>query len=149
MGDNAYFRGGAGMAHCLPLSVPVVDEARLLRRCWELLVLDRGGAQRLAALGRAPLCRTVLLPTDAGGGFLRARQLVDCGLSRHSSLTLSGLLPSPVLCVQRRLITVTGEAVEPQEIPLPPSLWGRLPPETLLLAAGAWLLTDGAVPAAL
>ena len=57
MVDMAFFRGGLG--RWLPPSVPPVDEAVLLRRCWELLVLDRPGTARLAVLGRAPLCRTV------------------------------------------------------------------------------------------
>ena len=37
MVDMAFFRGGLG--RWLPPSVPPVDEAVLLRRCWELLVL--------------------------------------------------------------------------------------------------------------
>ena len=124
----AFFRGGLG--RWLPPSVPPVDEAVLLRRCWELLVLDRPGTARLAALGRAPL---------------RAQQVVGCGLSPRCSLTLSGLTPRPVLCVQRRLTAVNGAAIEPQDIPLP-LRWGRLPPEALLLAAGAWLLAEGRLP---
>ena len=38
-----------------------------------------------------------------------------------------------------------GAAIEPQDIPLP-LRWGRLPPEALLLAAGAWLLAEGRLP---
>ena len=57
MVDMAFFRGGLG--RWLPPSVPPVDEAVLLRQCWELLVLDRpGGAaagrRRLAAGGGPP-----------------------------------------------------------------------------------------------
>ena len=66
MVDMAFFRGGLG--RWLPPSVPPVDEAVLLRRCWELLVLDRPGTARLAALGRAPLCRTVLLESNRSEG---------------------------------------------------------------------------------
>ena len=100
MVDMAFFRGGLG--RWLPPSVPPVDEAVLLRRCWELLVLDRPGTARLAVLGRAPLCRTVLLPQENTAAPLRAQQVVGCGLSPRCSLTLSGLTPRPVLCVQRR-----------------------------------------------
>ena len=53
MVDMAFFRGGLG--RWLPPSVPPVDEAVLLRRCWELLVLDRPGTARLAVLS----CKTV------------------------------------------------------------------------------------------
>ena len=71
--------------------------------------------------------------------------VVGCGLSPRCSLTLSGLSPRPVLCVQRALTALDGTVIEPQDIPL--SLhWSRLPPETLLLAAGAWLLAKGQVP---
>lgn len=143
MVDMAFFRGGLG--RWLPPSVPPVDEAVLLRRCWELLVLDRPGTARLAALGRAPLCRTVLLPQENTAAPLRAQQVVGCGLSPRCSLTLSGLTPRPVLCVQRRLTALNGAAIEPQDIPLP-LRWGRLPPEALLLAAGAWLLAEGRLP---
>ena len=170
MVDMAFFRGGLG--RWLPPSVPPVDEAvdesidmvflcqpnnptgqlaspelvkKLLRRCWELLVLDRPGTARLAVLGRAPLCRTVLLPQENTAAPLRAQQVVGCGLSPRCSLTLSGLTPRTVLCVQRRLTAVNGAAIEPQDIPLP-LRWGRLPPEALLLAAGAWLLAEGRLP---
>ena len=123
MGNMAFFRGG-GYRRWLPPEIGSADEAVLVRRCWELLVLDSGGAARLAALGRAPLCRTVLMPQEAAGAWLRAR---------------------PVLCVQRALTALDGTVIEPQDIPL--SLhWSRLPPETLLLAAGAWLLAKGQVP---
>ena len=72
MVDMAFFRGGLG--RWLPPSVPPVDEAVLLRRCWELLVLDRPGTARLAVLGRAPLCRTVLLPQENTAAPLRAHR---------------------------------------------------------------------------
>ena len=53
MGNMAFFRGG-GYRRWLPPEIGSADEAVLVRRCWELLVLDSGGAARLAALGRAP-----------------------------------------------------------------------------------------------
>ena len=106
MVDMAFFRGGLG--RWLPPSVPPVDEAVLLRRCWELLVLDRPGTARLAVLGRAPLCRTVLLPQENTAAPLRAQQVVGCGLSPRCSLTLSGLTPRPVLCVHRRRLAAGG-----------------------------------------
>ena len=47
--------------------------------------------------------------------------------------------------LERALTALDGTVIEPQDIPL--SLhWSRLPPETLLLAAGAWLLAKGQVP---
>ena len=50
MVDMAFFRGGLG--RWLPPSVPPVDEAVLLRRCWELLVLDWPGTARLCGRSR-------------------------------------------------------------------------------------------------
>ena len=50
MGNMAFFRGG-GYRRWLPPEIGSADEAVLVRRCWELLVLDSGGAARLAALG--------------------------------------------------------------------------------------------------
>lgn len=144
MEDMAFFRGET-LRRWLPPSVRPVDEAVLPRRCWTLLALDRAGAARLAALGRAPLCRTVLLPQTEDAALLRARQVVSCGLSSRCSLTLSGISPRPVLCVQRKLTAADGTPVEPQDIPLP-LRWGRLPPEALLLTAGAWLLAEGHIP---
>ena len=142
MGDNAFF-GSAAWVRWLPPSMASVGEDELFSRCWELLVLDAQGAAQLAE--RLPLCRTVLLPQEATGGALRARQVVDCGLSRRCSLTLSSLWAPPVLCVQRRLAAAGGAVIEPQDIPLP-LCWQRLPPEALLLTAGAWLLGEGHIP---
>lgn len=143
MDDLAVFRGGA-LCRWLPPQARTVDEAVLLRRCWALLALDRAGAARLALLTRGPLCRTVLLPQGAALP-LRTRQAVDYGLSPRCSLTLSGVSPRPVLCVQRGLTTASGGVIEPQELPLP-RRWGRLPPEALLLTAGVWLLAEGSIP---
>ena len=138
MGNMAFFRGG-GYRRWLPPEIGSADEAVLVRRCWELLVLDSGGAARLAALGRAPLCRTVLMPQEAAGAWLRARQVVSCGPSPQSSLTLSSLAQRCVLCVQRQLTALDGTVIEPQDIPLP-TAWGCWETDPLLLLAGTHLL---------
>lgn len=145
MDGNAFFcPGGGPWTRWLPPSVLPADEPVLFSHRWALLVLDGPGAARLASLGRRPLCGTVLLPQGAAAA-LCARQVVDCGLSRRSSLTLSSLSLPPVLCVQRCLTAADGTLIEPQDIPLP-LRWSRLPPEALLLTAGAWLLSEGAIP---
>ena len=136
---------GAAWERRLPDRLTPLDEKTLFSRAWTLLVCSRRGAETLSRLPRAPLCRTVLLPQENTAAPLRAQQVVGCGLSPRCSLTLSGLTPRPVLCVQRRLTAVNGAAIEPQDIPLP-LRWGRLPPEALLLAAGAWLLAEGRLP---
>ncbi|MBP3632482.1 MAG: hypothetical protein J6I99_05680 [Oscillospiraceae bacterium] len=47
MGNMAFFRGG-GYRRWLPPEIGSADEAVLVRRCWELLVLDSGGFPVLA-----------------------------------------------------------------------------------------------------
>lgn len=147
MAACGFYRGsGAAWQQALPPELEKIEDGGAVRqRCWELLVLDREGARRLSGQGRMPLCRTLLLPQDAWREPLHACQVVSCGLSPRSSLTLSSLAQRRVLCVQRRLTAVSGAAIEPQDIPLP-LRWGRLPPEALLLAAGAWLLAEGRLP---
>lgn len=145
MGSSAYYCPcGAQWHRYLPPSLVRVDDTTLFSRRWELLVLSAAAVARLATLPRLPRCRTVLLPQGAGL-CLPVRQTVDCGLSRRSSLTLSSLSSPPVLCVQRRLTAVDGTPLEIQDIPLP-CRWSQLPPEPLLLTAGAWLLTAASLP---
>ena len=55
----------------------------------------------------------------AGCRFVAAEQAVSFGLSRRDSLTLAAMERQRVLCVQRRLTTLSGRIVEPQELPLP------------------------------
>ena len=102
-------------------------------------MLDREGARRLSGQGRMPLCRTLLLPQDAWREPLRACQVVSCGLSPRSSLTLSSLAQRRVLCVQRQLTALDDTLIEPQDIPLP-AVWDCWETEHLLLLAGAYLL---------
>ena len=86
-----------------------------------------------------PLCRTLLLPQDVWREPLRACQVVSCGLSPRSSLTLSSLARRRVLCVQRQLTALDDTLIEPQDIPLP-AAWDCWETESLLLLAGAYLL---------
>ena len=101
MAEYGFYRdSGAAWQRALPPEVQRIGGAAALRRCWELLVLDREGARRLSGQGRGPLCGTVLLPQAAWAEPLRARQVVSCGPSPQSSLTLSSLCllytsPSP------------------------------------------------------
>ena len=130
---------GAAWERQLPDRLTRLDEAALFSGDWALLVCSRRGAETLRRLHRRPPCRTVLLPGGCICAFPGARQTVDCGLDKRSSLTLSSLTPQPVLCVQRRLKDIHGGIIEPQELPLPP-WWTRFEAEPLLLLAGARLL---------
>ena len=140
MADHGFYRSsGAAWQRALPPEVHRLENGAEAADCIGLLVLDRDGARRLAAQGRTPLCRTLLLPQDAWTEPLRAGQVVSCGLSPQSSLTLSSLSRRGVLCVQRQLTTPDGRLIEPQEIPLP-AAWGCYETEPLLLLAGTYLL---------
>ena len=141
MAEYGFYRsGGAAWQRALPPELQrIEDAAAALAHCWELFVLDREGARRLSAQGRMPLCRTLLLPQEAWAEPLRARQVVSCGPSPQSSLTLSSLTQRGVLCVQRQLTALNGTVIEPQEIPLP-TAWCCWETEPLLLLAGACLL---------
>ena len=123
MAEYGFYRGsGAAWQRALPPEVQRIGDEAALHRCWALLVLDREGARRLAGQGPAPLCGTVLLPQDVWPEPLRARQVVSCGPSPQSSLTLSSLAQRCVLCVQRQLTALNGTVIEPQDIPLPEAL---------------------------
>lgn len=140
MAEYGFYRdSGAAWQRALPPEVQRIGGEAVLRRCWELLVLDREGARRLSGQGRGPLCGTVLLPQAAWAEALRARQVVSCGPSPQSSLTLSSLAQRCVLCVQRQLTALDGTVIEPQDIPLP-TAWGCWETEPLLLLAGTHLL---------
>ena len=140
MAEYGFYRGsGAAWQRALPPELQRISGEAVPRRCWALLVLDREGARRLAGQGRTPLCGTVLLPQDAWTEPLRAPQVVSCGPSPQSSLTLSSLAQRCVLCVQRQLTALDGTIIEPQDIPLPEA-WGCWETEPLLLLAGAHLL---------
>lgn len=143
MADHGFYRSsGAAWQRALPPEVRRLENGADAADCAGLLVLDQDGARRLASQGRAPLCRTLLLPQDAWTEPLRAGQVVSCGLSPQSSLTLSSLSQRGVLCVQRQLTAPDGRLIEPQEIPLP-AAWCRYETEPLLLLAGTYLLLGG------
>lgn len=141
MAEYGFYRAsGAAWQRALPPELRLIADGAMALECrWELLVLDRQGAQRLSGQGQMPVCRTLLLPQAAWPEPLRARQVVSCGPSPQSSLTLSSLSRRCVLCVQRQLTTLSGVVIEPQEIPLPEA-WQRWETEPLLLLAGACLL---------
>ena len=137
MDHAGFFRPcGAAWERCLPSALTMLDETALLSRPWPLLVCSRRGAESLSLLPRPPLCRTVLLPCGSPCAFPAARQTVDCGLDKRSSLTLSSLT-EPMLCIQRALPRPDGTVVEPQELPLPPL---PFPAEQLLPLLGLQLL---------
>ena len=117
MAACGFYRGsGAAWQQALPPALEKIEDGGAVRqRCWELL------------------------PQDAWREPLRACQVVSCGLSPRSSLTLSSLAQRRVLCVQRQLTALDDTLMEPQDIPLP-AAWDCWETEHLLLLAGAYLL---------
>ena len=74
MAEYGFYRdSGAAWQRALPPEVQRIGGEAALRRCWELLVLDREGARRLSGQGRGPLCGCVgRAAAGAAGGILRA-----------------------------------------------------------------------------
>lgn len=135
MEDCGFFGGcGARWERWLPGTLRRVDRASLPKRRWRLLVCAAG-----TAADTPVYCHTLLLPRGVPLAGVTAEQVVDCGVGRQCSLTLSSLSPQPVLCVQRQLTDLRGAAVEVQELLLP-AAWSCLETQPLLLLAGTRLL---------
>ena len=70
---------------------------------------------------RVPPCRAMLIPgrlAELAGG-LTAYWAVSFGLSSKDSLTLSSLETETIhLALQREIVTLTGQRLDPQEFPL-------------------------------
>ena len=70
---------------------------------------------------RVPPCRAMLIPgrlAELAGG-LTASWAVSFGLSSKDSLTLSSLETETIhLALQREVVTLTGQRLDPQEFPL-------------------------------
>lgn len=70
---------------------------------------------------RVPPCRAMLIPgrlAELAGG-LTASWAVSFGLSSKDSLTLSSLEKETIhLALQREIVTLTGQRLDPQEFPL-------------------------------
>ena len=108
-----------------------------------LLVVSPRAAERRRQLPTG--CRTVLLPGGAGGllSGLDPAAAVSYGTGPRDTLTLSSREGRQLWCaIQRELVTVEGQVVERQELPL--RLPDHMSPLSVLAAAGALLLLGGA-----
>jgi len=116
-----------------------IADLRQLQSClWDVLLVTRPLPPRAACA-----CRVLLADSAQAAGcrFVAAEQAVSFGLSRRDSLTLAAMERQRVLCVQRRLTTLSGRIVEPQELPLPQGT-GPQDDLWLLAEAGLTLLLD-------
>lgn len=86
-------------------------------------------------------CDTLLLWEGAETkGTLRAGQVISCGFSPRSSLTLASFTQEgAVLSVQRSILCGDGRCILPQDLPLPKA-WAMLAAAEQLMLAGAALL---------
>ncbi len=110
-------------------------------RIWTLLALTRDAARAPFPASLRACC--LLLPGDSESSLafgVEASQIVGYGFSPRDTLTLSSVTGAErFLCLQRGLLTLDGALLEPQELPLPPSL-SALRAEDALFAAGLRLL---------
>ena len=131
-------RAGAGAR-------PFRTLAEAAGRRWDLLALARDAARPPCPGGLR--ARTLLLPGDSAPALAQgaqALQVVGYGFSPRDTLTLSSFAgEGRLLCLQRSLLTLGGEVLEPQELPLPPAL-ASLSGEYALLVAGLRLLSSSA-----
>ena len=127
----------AGSTACFFSSLSQTPE-----RPWKLLALARDAL--LTSESDCPPAQNILLPGDSNLSFVyasRAAQVMGYGFSPRDTLTLSSVTGAePLICLQRRIVTIEGFILEPQEIPLPPC-FTALSEDQSLLAAGLWLLT--------
>lgn len=102
----------------------------------ELIVLSRKAP---APLANPAACRILLTPGSVASPGIRADCLVSYGMSERSSITLSSIDGDAlVLTIQRELLTVCGEIIDRQDIPLRPVPGAS--PGDMLAASGALLL---------
>lgn len=139
----ALLERGPGLSRFLSAHLPPALRAALCRGQGggraDLIVLSPD----LRQLPEPPLpCRVLLLPGTLAhlARAIPAAWVVSYGLSSRDTLTLSSLRP-PCLTLQRELVTLAGDCLEPQEIPLPHP--PQAPPFHLLAWAGVQLLLGG------
>ena len=134
--DAAIYECPREWEYLLPPGTRRVRRAgELEEHIWPLLALTPEGCRALTGGGEI-VCRLLLAPGGPLPAQVRAETVISYGLSPRDSLTLSSLT-RPVLCVQRALPRLDGNAVDAQEFPLP-SLPG--PAEALLPLLGLRLL---------
>ena len=135
--DAASVCRAAGSVACVYSSL-----RQTLGRPWKLLALARDALQ--TSEFDCPSAKNILLPGDSNLRLIRtsrAAQVMGYGFSPRDTLTLSSVTGAePMLCIQRKIVTMNGFTLEPQDIPLPSALTA-LSGEQALLAAGLWLLT--------
>lgn len=114
---------------------------------WDILALAQPAACVSAFHGlntHSLNTNSLLLPGGSDPSIAKripALQLIGYGFSPRDTLTLSSFARSErMVCLQRSLLTVWGELLEPQELPLSAALSG-LSEEQALLAAGICLLS--------
>ena len=97
----------------------LADASAAEGRHWDLLALTQSAVRQ--PLRRALQADNVLLPGGAVLPDIQTHQAVAYGFSPRDTLTLSSLNGAEsMLCLQRSMINLRGEPLEPQELRLPP-----------------------------
>jgi hypothetical protein len=117
--------GGLSAFLAAHLPQPLLEEADLCPAgsltTGEVLDLLVVSPDLVRDLPEAPPCRAMLIPgrlAELAGG-LTAAWAVSFGLSSKDSLTLSSMGEKTIqLALQREIVTLTGQRLDPQEFPL-------------------------------
>lgn len=94
--------------------------------------------------GRELRCGTLLMRADTAADGIRADCALSYGMSPRATLTLSSIGEDEcVLAIQRALVTIWGDPVVRQELPVPRR--GRAPEQVLAVEGALILLGEGAL----
>ena len=119
------------------------DSARALGRSYDFIVVysEMAVAERWDGASR---CNVLLVPGKYAARAAEAITsgcIVSFGMSTRDTITLSSVDDGrPVLAIQRELVTLGGEVLERQEIPI--RLQHPVPADTLMAAAGVMLILN-------
>ena len=123
---------------------PIVQQlqsiAQLQSRLWTVLAVTKP-----LPPGVGCACQILLLASwlpETCACHISSERVISFGFSPRDTLTLTAMGTQNVLCIQRELLSVSGQKIEPQEIPLPPGT-GPRKLEQLLAEAALLLILDG------
>ena len=126
--------------HAVALMEAAGDERRRFIQSDAVIALE-AAADRYT--GRPFVCKKAIIPGTSSGGLSRfagAQSVISYGMAQTDSLSASALNRSTVLSIRREIITLSGQVVDIQEIPLLPKASGEI--GLLMAAAATFLISD-------
>lgn len=119
------------------------DSTRALGEAYDFIVISSETAERGRWDGTAS-CKVLLVPgkyAPKAVAAITSGCIVSFGMSARDTITLSSVDDRrPVIALQRELLTLRGEMLDRQEIPI--GLSYPVPGDALMAAAGALLILD-------